>query len=235
MSAADDPILISPTDPSPAPPLLTGLEAELDGLRATGAMFYQRGWSVGTSSNYCVVIGRDPVELLVTASGKDKGRLTRADFVRVAADGQPSSEGQPKSSAETMLHVALSDLPEVGAVLHTHSIWSTILSDLYIEDGGLVIEGYEMLKGLAGVTTHEHREWVEIFENTQDIPTLTEKVRSRLHDDNPLQHGFLIRRHGLYTWGADLAEARRHVEIYEFLFECIARRLQLTGGAPVAK
>jgi methylthioribulose-1-phosphate dehydratase len=230
VSAADDPILISPADRSPAPPLVAGLEAELDGLCATGALFYQRGWSVGTSSNYSVIIQRDPVELLVTASGKDKGRLTRSDFVRVAADGQPSSTGQPKSSAETMLHVVLAELPEVGAVLHTHSVWSTILSDLFHADGGLVIEGYEMLKGLSGVTTHEHREWVEIFENTQDIATLSDEVRRRLHDDNPLQHGFLIRRHGLYTWGRDLAEARRHVEIYEFLFECMAKRIQLASG-----
>ena len=32
----------------------------------------------------------------------------------------------------------------------------------------------------------------------------------------PLQYGYLIRRHGLYTWGRDLEEARRHVEIFEF-------------------
>lgn len=213
---------------------LAGLEDSIDGLRDAGHLFWQRGWSVGTSSNYSVVIERDPLELLLTASGKDKGHLTRDDFVRVGVDGRPTSAEQPKSSAETMLHVVLAEeLPNVGSVLHTHSIWGTLLSDLYFTDGGFWIGGYEMLKGLAGVATHEHQEWVEIFDNTQDIPALAEVVRGRLRGaERPLAHGFLIRRHGLYTWGADLAEARRHVEIFEFLFECVARRIQLSGALP---
>ena len=211
-------------------PALTGLVEPIDALREVGRMFYDRGWSLGTSSNYSVVLSRDPLELLVTASGKDKGRLTRSDFVRIGPAGKPLVEGQPKSSAETLLHVVAASQPEVGAVLHTHSIWSTLLSDLYHPQGGLEISGYEMLKGLEGVTTHEHTSWVEIFENTQDIPALAEQVRERINDSaDPLQHGYLIRKHGLYTWGRDLNEARRHVEIFEFLFECIARRLVLSG------
>jgi len=195
-------------------------------------MFFQRGWSVGTSSNYSIVLQREPLELLVTASGKDKGRLAPGDFVRVGGDGRPTLAGQPKSSAETMLHVVLAQLPQVGAVLHTHSVWATELSDLFFRHGCVPIEGYEMLKGLAGVATHEHCFELQIFENTQDIPTLAEQIQQRLHGADPLRHGFLIRRHGLYTWGADVAEARRHIEIIEFLLECVARRLQL-GGSPV--
>jgi len=211
-------------------PALTGLVDQIDSLRDVGATFWQRGWSVGTSSNYSVVLSRKPLELLVTASGKDKGRLTRGDFVRVAANGRPTAEGQPKSSAETLLHVVAAQQPGVGAVLHTHSIWSTVLSDFFYPQGGFEITGYEMLKGLEGVSSHEHPGWVEIFENTQDIPALAEQVRERMCDAaDPLQHGYLIRRHGLYTWGRDLDEARRHVEIFEFLFECVVRRMILTG------
>lgn len=216
--------------PAHLAPALTGLVEPIDALREVGRMFYDRGWSVGTSSNYSVVLGRDPLELLVTASGKDKGRLTRGDFVRIGPTGKPLVEGQPKSSAETLLHVVAASQPEVGAVLHTHSIWSTLLSDLFFPQGGLEISGYEMLKGLEGVATHEHTSWVEIFDNTQDIPALAEQVRERINDPaDPLQHGYLIRKHGLYTWGRDLDEARRHVEIFEFLFECVARRLILSG------
>jgi methylthioribulose-1-phosphate dehydratase len=50
----------------------------------------------------------------------------------------------------------------------------------------------------------------------------------------PPGHGFLLSRHGLYTWGRDLAEARRHVEIFEFLFECVARNRSLGAGATPA-
>jgi methylthioribulose-1-phosphate dehydratase len=185
---------------------------------------------LGTSSNYSVVLDREPLELLLTASGKDKGRLTNTDFVRVDATGQridrPGDEFPPanKPSAETLLHVALAELPDVGAVLHTHSVWATLLSDRHAAAGGLEIEGFEMLKGLEGITTHETRKWVPIFENTQDIAALANDLRDQLNDPNkPLDHGFLIRKHGLYTWGRDLAAARRHIEIFEFLFECIGR------------
>jgi methylthioribulose-1-phosphate dehydratase len=168
--------------------------------------------------------------LLITASGKDKGKLSRADFVRVGPDGRPTSPGQPKSSAETLLHVVAAEQPTVGAVLHTHSVWGTLLSDYFAAQGGFEISGFEMLKGLEGVTTHEHTQWVPIFENTQHIPDLAEQVREAFGDaDRPLMHGYLIRRHGLYTWGRDLQEARRHIEIFEFLFEVTARRLMLTG------
>src|SRR5262245_44997465 len=123
-------------DPSHSHPALAGLTNEIDALRETGAIFWQRVWSVGTSSNYSLVLRREPLELLITASGKDKGRLSQSDFVRVGASGKPVAEGQPKSSAETLLHVVAAQQPEVGAVLHTHSIWSTLLSDFYFSHGG---------------------------------------------------------------------------------------------------
>lgn len=219
----------------PLASVLQGLETQLDALREVGAMFYQRGWSVGTSSNYSVVLQREPLELLVTASGMDKGRLRRGDFVRVDRDGSPVASNQPKSSAETMLHVVAAEQPGVGAVLHTHSVWGTLLSDLFHEDGGFEISGYEMLKGLSGIATHETQAWLPIFENTQEIPELAEAVRRQFVDARrPLRHGYLIRRHGLYTWGRNLDEARRHVEVFEFLFECIGRRLTLSAEFPAA-
>lgn len=196
-------------------------------------MFYDRGWSLGTSSNYSIVINRDPLELLITASGKDKGRLGPNDFVRVNSLGEPTQSNQPKASAETMLHCILAKLPDVGSVLHTHSVWSTLLSQVHYapekRGSGFAIEDYEMLKGLQGVTTHQHSEWVQIFDNTQDIQSLSITIDSILESDpNRLSHGFLMRQHGLYTWGKDIEEARRHVEIFEFLFECVARKLQFS-------
>jgi methylthioribulose-1-phosphate dehydratase len=219
---------MTPSDTKTFP--LGGLEQRIDALRETGAYFWQKGWSLGTSSNYSIVLAQEPLELLITASGKDKGKLSRADFVRVGRDGKGTSPGQPKSSAETLLHVVAAEQPGVGAVLHTHSVWGTLLSDHFFGQGGFEISGYEMLKGLDGVTTHEHTQWVPIFENTQHIPDLAEQVREAFADaERPLRHGYLIRRHGLYTWGRDLEEARRHIEIFEFLFEVTARRLMLAG------
>lgn len=208
----------------PFPQHLEAYADQVDGLRRVGRIFWERQWSLGTSSNYSVVVNRDPLTLLVTASGKDKGRLAREDFVLVDAQGQPTLDGQPKSSAETMLHCIAAQHPDVGAVLHTHSVWSTVLSDRFAPHGGIQLSGYEMLKGLAGVTTHEHQEWLPIYDNTQDIPALAELVQADMNKSpNPLKHGYIIRRHGIYTWGKDLDEAFRQIEILEFLLECTGR------------
>jgi methylthioribulose-1-phosphate dehydratase len=107
-----------------------------------------------------------------------------------------------------------------NAVLHTHSTWSTLLSGAF--DAELSITGYEMLKGLEGVTTHEHREPIPIIENSQDMPRLAASVEEAL-SNNPRAHAFLLRRHGLYTWGRGIEEAKRHVEILEFLLEAEGR------------
>lgn len=209
---------------------LAGHEENIDQLCECGQLFHSRGWSVGTSSNYSVVLNHDPVELIVTASGKDKGRLGRTDFVHVGPSGNPIEPDQPKSSAETMLHVVLAEQESVGSILHTHSVWGTLLSDYFSDAGGFEIAGYEMLKGLEGIKTHDHSHWIPIFENTQDIPVLAQQVRERLADPTkPMTHGFLIRNHGLYTWGQDVFAARRHIEIYEFLFEIAVRKMNLPG------
>ena len=214
--------LLPPTHP------LAGHEELIDQLRECGRLFHSRGWSVGTSSNYSVVLDNDPVELIVTASGQDKGRLEQSDFVHVGPDGAAIETDQPKSSAETMLHVVLAEQGKVGCILHTHSIWGTLLSDYFFKDGGFEIAGFEMLKGLEGIKTHDYGHWIPIFENTQDIPVLAAQVRDRISDPmEPMTHGFLIRKHGLYTWGKDVFAARRHIETYEFLFECVARKMTL--------
>ncbi len=196
-------------------------------LAAIGAEFHARGWSVGTSSNYSVVVDRNPLQLLITASGKDKGGLALEDFAVIDARAQPIDALQPKSSAETWLHVVLGQETSVGAILHTHSVWATLVSDWCVAEGQVRISGYEMLKGLEGITTHDTTFDLEIFENTQDIERFSRKIKKRLDDpDQPLRYGFLMRRHGLYTWGRNLAEARRHVEILEFLLECVGRQMQ---------
>jgi methylthioribulose-1-phosphate dehydratase len=191
-----------------------------DSLIHAGQRFDARGWVLGTSGNFSAVVSRDPLRLAITRSGTHKGALTPADILEYG-DGRVLG-GDGSASAETALHVAIVSARGAGAVLHTHSIWSTLLSHRYAEDGGLAISGYEMLKGLAGITTHDHREWLPILENDQDMTRLADAVTAVLAE-HPDCHGFLLRRHGLYTWGATLPEATRHVEILEFLLESVAR------------
>lgn len=210
---------------------LFGYEEGVIELQAIGRQFYSQGWSIGTSSNFSVVHSRDPFSLLVTASGMDKGRLKVDDFVRIDEGGQPELPDQPKSSAETMLHVVVANhFPEVQSILHTHSVWGTILSDHFFDQGYVEFKGFEMLKGLEGIKTHDTTYRLPIFENTQDIPALADQVKQWLSESDPDHgfHGYLIRKHGLYTWGNSVPDARRHIEVFEFLFQCLGTQLQFT-------
>jgi methylthioribulose-1-phosphate dehydratase len=188
-----------------------------------GRDFHRRGWALGTSGNFSAVLSRDPLRLAITASSLDKSRLSTEQILEIDGNGVVVGASDGKPSAETLLHLAIVRTAGAGAVLHTHSVWSTILSDYHVGRGGFFIEGYEMLKGLQGVSTHDHREWIPILENSQDMEKLASETRRTL-EENPNIHGFLIRRHGMYTWGSDLAEAARHVEIFEFLLESVGRR-----------
>jgi methylthioribulose-1-phosphate dehydratase len=197
-------------------------------LGAIGRDFYVRGWVLGTSGNFSVVLSRDPLRLVITSSGVSKGAIKAGDVLLIGPDGAAVGKAAGRPSAEALLHATVARMRGAGAVLHTHSVASTILSELHADEKGLALNGFEMLKGLEGVGTHDHTEWIPILENDQDIPRLARQVEAALREF-PDAHAFLLRRHGLYTWGDDLAQARRHVEILEFLFETTAR-LQAAGS-----
>jgi methylthioribulose-1-phosphate dehydratase len=192
--------------------------------------FHTRGWLLGTSGNLSAVVEREPLKLAMSPSGVDKGELTADQILAIDEGARIVSDHAGKPSDESLLHIRIVKECGASAVLHTHSVWNTILSDLYAGQGALEIQGYEMLKGLQGVKTHEHSEWLPIIENSQDMPELAEAVGETLNNFQT-SHGFLIRRHGLYTWGDNLAQAQRHIEIFEFLLETLGRTLIIDRNA----
>ena len=196
-------------------------------LAQIGRRFYARGWALGTSGNFSAVVSRTPLRLAITASSVQKRELAARHVLQCDEGGVVVGRQSGRPSAETLLHIEIARRRHAGAILHTHSVWTTVLSDRHPAESGFAIEGYEMLKGLAGVTSHDHREWMPIIENDQDMPRLARRVGEML-DQVPGAHAFLLRRHGLYTWGETLEDAERHVEILEFLFE-IRGRVGLVG------
>ena len=179
-------------------------------LAATASGFHFRGWVLGTSGNLSAVVNREPLRLAMSPSGVDKGALLAEQVLLIDEQARVVSDHSARPSDESPLHLRIVKERGAGAVLHTHSIWSTVLSDLHAGDGGLAIEGYEMLKGLQGVKTHSHSEWLPILENSQNMADLADGVGKTLRQHKDA-HGFLLRRHGLYAWGNDLAQAKRHV------------------------
>ncbi len=182
---------------------------------------HARGWAPGTGGNFSATVTASPLRLLITPSGIDKGTVTPESLLEVDESGSVL-KGRGKPSAETLLHATIVEITGAGAVLHTHTPWNTLLSLRHREKGVLVLEGFEMLKGLSGVATHENAERIPILPNSQDMNALSDELR-RAFGREPGMHGFLLAGHGLYTWGGDLAEARRHLEVLEFLFEVTAR------------
>ncbi len=181
-----------------------------------GRFLYGRGWSPATSSNYSARL--TSAEALLTVSGKHKGELGMDDLLAVDMAGQSLEEGK-KPSAETLLHTQLYRWkPEIGAVLHTHSVNATVLSRITLSDS-LVFADYELQKAFTGISTHESQVEVPIFDNDQDIARLAARVQPWL-EEHPDCVGYLIRGHGLYTWGAQMSDALRQIEAFEFLFEC---------------
>jgi methylthioribulose-1-phosphate dehydratase len=185
--------------------------------------FYRRGWCLATSGNFSARTQNDPFRLLITRSGLDKGLVGPDDWIVVDGDGRPADGETGKPSAETFLHAAVAKQMEAASVMHTHSIPATLVSEHFRTGGGVTIRGYEILKGLRGVTTHEQEIFLPIVDNAQDMQVLYERVQPRLAT-RPRPHGFLIAGHGLYTWGDSIEEAKRHVETLEFLLDCVARR-----------
>ncbi|ATZ10783.1 methylthioribulose 1-phosphate dehydratase [Erwinia amylovora] len=196
--------------------------SQLDQLVAACHWIGARGWSPATGGN--MSLRQDEQTCLLSASGKDKGSLTPADFIQVeiATNRVPSGR---KPSAETALHTLIYRLfPDAGAVLHTHTVNSTVLSR--VEQGAaLALQGYEMQKTLAGQHSHLDCVAIALFDNDQDIDALAQRIE-RFAAVQPLRYGFLLRGHGLTCWGKDVNEARRHLEGLEFLFQCeLQRRL----------
>jgi len=199
----------------------TTMQAAAQSLCNTARWCYAQGWVPATSGNFSV---RAAGRILITASGLDKGTLTEDGLLEVDLHGNVKTpNGKP--SAETALHLVLYRArPDAGAILHVHTVWNTLISARFAPRGYVPIEGYEILKGLSGVTTHAHIERVPVLENTQNYDELSRELGVVL-DANRTAHGVLLSRHGLYTWGQSVAEARRHLEALEFLFQVEERRL----------
>lgn len=196
--------------PSSLPDLATAAATLVD----IGRWVSARGWVPATAGNFSMRI-RDGF-VAVTRSGVDKGDLTPADILAVDL-ANPATAG---TSAETPLHLAAyRALPDIGAVLHTHSLAATVLSRRHGDAGALTVEDYEVQKGIAGVSSHEGALVLPIYANSQDIPALADQVSASGGYQTPA-HGFLLRGHGLYTWGRTAAEVRRHLVALEFLMEC---------------
>jgi len=197
-----------------------------DAIIEAAREFAVQGWTPATSSNFSMRADRELAA--ITISGRDKGRLGRQDIMLVDMAGHAvASDARP--SAETALHTQIyRRLPQAQVVLHTHSRTQSVASRLFASAGQVRLEGWELQKAITGYTTHECALEIPVFPNTQHMPELVARVDAWLDAGKPL-HAYLIDGHGIYTWGTDMAEARRHLEALEFLLGCELDLRRLTA------
>ncbi|MEQ1606915.1 MAG: methylthioribulose 1-phosphate dehydratase [Pyrinomonadaceae bacterium] len=191
-------------------------------LAETGREFYRRGWARGASGNFSILLARKPLRLCITAAGNEKGTLDETNFLEIDDDAE-ILQGFGRPSDETVLHLSIYRLrPKARCILYSQTVWGMLLADKFYVDGSIAMQGYEALKGLSGRTGSNEIERIPIVENAQDQIALSHVIENVLLENSTI-HGIYIRRHGLYTWGETVEDARKNVDIFEFMFEVLAR------------
>lgn len=182
----------------------------------------ERDWFMGTSGNLAIKVSDNPLQFLVTASGKDKRKRTEEDFLLVDEFGNAVEENHLKPSAETLLHVEIYRKTNAGCSLHVHTIDNNVISEVYGNQGEVTFKGQELIKAF--------NKWEEdavltipIIKNYAHIPTLAQAFSEHIKEDSG---AVLIRNHGITVWGRNAFEAKKILEASEFLFKYQLRLLE---------
>ncbi|ANV83417.1 methylthioribulose-1-phosphate dehydratase [Picosynechococcus sp. PCC 7003] len=201
-------------------------QTQKERLCAVVRQLHHQGKSPATSTNYSF-LGEDQV-IFVSRSGIDKSQFQPEDFMAVDSAGLPLPPYEGiKPSAETLIHCFIyQNFPGITSVLHTHSVAATLLSGMFASKQAVTFRGYEVIKGIAGQTTHETAIALPIFANDQNMEAFCQQLAQRQEELS--NYGFLIAKHGLYAWGETMAIAKRHLEVWEFMLECELEQLKIT-------
>jgi methylthioribulose-1-phosphate dehydratase len=187
-------------------------------LSVIKADFAARGWFPATSGNLSIRVGDiedQKFTFAITASGKDKSQSTPEDFLLVNEQSLPTETTNLKPSAETKIHSEIYRLTGCGAIFHVHTVYNNLLSELCWEQGSIPIEGIELIKAF-NIWEEDASIEIPILPNFADIGKIAEQIEGAILPRIP---GIVLRKHGIYAWGADAFEAKRHLEAFEYLFE----------------
>ncbi len=180
------------------------------------------GHNPATSGNYSLRSKTNPDIALVSESGIDKSKFTEDNFLPLYYQTREMHEDYKssgrKSSDETDIHLTIYQITKANCVLHSHILDSLLFADLFPGKQFATISNLELLKGFKGIKTHELEINIPIFDNTQDIRGLAEIVKPAILSQ-PNSFGLLLRGHGIYVWGESVEEAKRHLEVFEYIFK----------------
>ncbi|MEA2608677.1 MAG: methylthioribulose-phosphate dehydratase [Chloroflexota bacterium] len=189
--------------------------------------FHVRGWVSGTGGGICGPA--DGGGLLLAPTGVHKERVQPDEFFTVnpADDEIQRTPADPDLRPSECRSIFCLAARERGArsVVHSHGLSTVLAGDLAADADHIEIRDLEMLKGIRGLGNQDVH-LVPVIRNTPRESELVEQLQATLNDPR-FEHTFavLVADHGAYIWGDDVWEAKRHTEVYHFLFEAtVARR-----------
>ncbi|MDQ7055773.1 MAG: methylthioribulose 1-phosphate dehydratase [Persephonella sp.] len=186
---------------------------------------YNRGWFPATSGNLSYKLHHDPLYFAITSSGKDKGTVTHEDVIFVDKDAKPIEKTRLKPSAETKIHSQIYQKTDAGCIIHIHTVNNNFVSSVFSEEGSVPLKDMEMIKALDIWEENAYIK-VPIVENFFDLDKLAEEAGKAINISVP---GLLIKNHGIYVWGRNEFEAKRHIEAFEFMFEYMKEMIIFKG------
>ncbi len=146
--------------------------------------------------------------MVITASGIPYEKITLRDVVVMDLEGNVV-EGDRKPSSEFPFHrIIYKNRPDISAVIHTHSIYSNILSVL-----GWDLPPVHYMLALAG-------------ENVRCAPYRTfgtEELAQVAYEYMEGRKAVLLSNHGLSTGGSTLSEAYQVAQEVEYVSELYYR------------
>jgi len=170
-----------------------------DKLIAFARLMYDKGFIAGANGNISIKL--DHGRFMVTASGVHKGLMGPEGLVVVDDRGKVCA-GNKKPSSEIFAHLAIyREVPQAGAVIHAHAPWCTAIS--------LRKKSVE----LSGLVEAEH-----LFPRVEMLPRLepgSRELASYCGDAARRGRIFILKGHGVVSWGCDLAEAFCLIEALE--------------------
>ena len=176
--------------------------------------FYDLGWASGTGGGICI---RDGDRVIVAPSGVQKERMQPEQMFTIALDGsvlaRPDDPSLHPSECSSLFLKAI-NLRGAGAVIHSHSIHAMMATLLFQTE--FSVSHLEMIKGIEGMSYHD-RLVVPIIDNTARECDLADALEAAILA-YPETHAVLVRRHGVYVWGADWIRAKTQAECYDYLF-----------------
>lgn len=187
-------------------------------IAVESAVLATHGWMRGTAGNVSAVLAPEPLRLVVTASGLDKGDLALDDIVEVDHVGALIQETSHAPSAESQIHARIAGLTGAGAVVHVHNVASVLAGDLFPQ--GVTLSEIEMLKGI-GRPAHDIETTIPVIRNSQDMLQLGNWFEDAFNPEVP---AVIVAGHGLYVWGKTVRQARQFTEAADWLLELAVAR-----------